>query len=200
MDIFREFSRETRANLRPALKTAGLLFCIPFFTIVLILSGYFIYMLLDNRGMGEDIAEQIPLESLVAAHVQSFNCIHDGPDECEVYNEATDYLVRTSPEEGMTYTPLNEDDPGEVQEDGTHLVVLSGDLSEDEWEALAESATLNGEANTSTVTENTVEPVSETAGQFLFSDSDDQQWLGQVELELNDSGVALSSITYESAE
>lgn len=197
MDLFRQFATETRTNFRPAIKRAGLWLFIPLILMTVAVSVYFFVTLLSAGEEGAEVAEEVPIESLAAAHIQSFNCIHSGPEECEVYDQATDYLVRTSPEEGITYTPLNEDDPGEPQEDGTHQVVLEEDTSDEEWGAVAAAATLNGAANPSSVNENSVTRSDELTGHFFITDADDVSWRGEVAMELSEHGAVLSSVTYE---
>lgn len=80
-----------------------------------------------------------PLEMYVPATYETFDCFATGPSECERFDEYV-ASVSASPV-AFTYTPISDDDPGELNADGTRTITLDPTLTDEQWQALGTAVT-----------------------------------------------------------
>lgn len=153
-------------------------------------------------------SEDIPMGSYAAGNIEVFNCIYTGPDECTEYDRSREWIAEASAGT-LTYAPIEGDSNAPGQDAGGGLLSVTDfqSLTDEEWHSLAAGATLEGEANPGTVTENSVktegfdpERLSADASFTLPEGSDSAGRTGTITFSLKDSGVVMEKIIYSESE
>ena len=196
MSLFREFTREVRRGAPRRVKIALLCLGIPLI-IAAIIVGFKAWDAWSNSGIDGSVMDKVPIPAMIAGDIQALDCIRAGEEACPQYNEAKDYLVRASAAEGVVYTPLaGQTNPGKAQDDGTIRLVLTSTMPADDWRAFAAAATLNGAANTTTVTNTTVTTTDRLSGTFKVPDPTGTVKTGTMTFSLAQSGLILDKIVF----
>lgn len=109
-----------------------------------VLGAWFYFFNEDRDLVRSDGTAIAPLEAYVPAAYETFYCFHLGPDECSDFAAFAEF-VSDSPVE-FTYQPFGESGPGSSNGDGTYTVSLDSSLSDQEWQEIGRSVTLDGTA------------------------------------------------------
>lgn len=165
--------------------------------------------LTNNRANPPAVnSSDIPLGSYAAGNIEVLHCLYQGEATCSEYKRSKEWMIGATGG-SLTYPPIAGDTtaPGEDAGGGTRSVKITEALTEAQWHSIAAGATLEGEANTGTVTENSTETtsfdpqaISATATFKLPAKGDEIPRIGTMAFTLGNSGVVLKSINYSGGE
>lgn len=163
----------------------------------------------NNRAQPPAVnSSDIPLGSYAAGNIEVLHCIYQGEAKCSEYKRSKEWMVGATAG-SLIYTPIAGDTaaPGEDAGGGTRRVEITQVLTDAQWHSIAAGTTLEGEANTGTVTENSSETtsfdpktISATATFKLPAKGDEAPRVGTMAFTLGNSGVVLKSINYSGGE
>lgn len=124
------------------LKAFGLLLAILVGGLTVIV-GIIIFIGSRTIDVPEMMSTDIPIEAYSTSNMETFVCVA-ADDECSNYGPSKKYLSEVIGPGGLTYTPLNDTDPGEDTGQGTKTIDLTEATPDEEWQQVARAVTKDG--------------------------------------------------------
>lgn len=196
--ILDEAGFELRRNVGPVLRVGLVLFAI--LLLILTLVGIVFFFMFQRVQPPQNAADgRIPTTAYGYAAMQVFDCVRQGPGECEEYERSQDYLRMSTIAGGIEYQPLGPDDPGALNPGGTRTVEFTETSTDAQYMAFGEAVTLNGKINPSTVFETSFSDGSaERSTVFTYADPQDgQQVVGTYVFSLTSQQMVVRSVHHE---
>lgn len=154
-------------------------------------------------GPPENAADtRIPLEAYGHGAVLVFDCIQRGEDQCPEYDQAVGYLQLSTMAGGITYQPLSDDAPGTENEDGTKTVSFDEESPAEDYQAFANSVTLDGAVTPSTAPEIAFTESGTTTNSVNFTYQGQEQapgGSGTITFTLTSQQMVIQSVSYADA-
>lgn len=165
--------------------------------LVLIAAGVGIFLLIVSRTteVPEPGTTDVPLTAYASANAEAFACVEAGPEGCTNYSQSKNYLAAIISDEGLTYTPLTDSDPGETTSEGTKTVSITDDTADEQWQRVSAAVTKQGQATPSSWS---FVDAGEAATQLPFTiEADTGEIAGAMGFSTTDEQVHLTSVTFD---
>lgn len=198
--ILDEAGFELRSKVGPVLRLG--LALVGIFLLLGTVGGVVAFFMFQNVRPPQDATDtRIPITAYGYAAVQVFDCVRQGPEKCEQYEQSQDYLRMSTMAGGIEYQPLKETDPGATNPGGTKTVEFTEQSTDADYMAFGEAVTLGGKISPTTVFETSfMDGTVERSAVFTYTDpKTDKQVHGTYVFSLTSQQMVVKSVRYEGA-